>query len=63
MPKTKKIEISILVGERSVNSEGYGESQTGVFRSENAGISSENPVRIRITEYPRFPKQCLSTSG
>ena len=51
------------VGERSVCSEGHGVSRTGADRSEYAGMSSEIPMRIRDTEYPRFPTQRSSSWG
>ena len=35
----------------------------GVFRSENAGMSSENHLRMVIAENPRFPPQCKSAEG
>ena len=35
----------------------------GVDRSENAGMSSEMPIRIRHAENPRFPPQCKSAEG
>ena len=52
-----------VVGERSADGEGYGVSQTGVCRSENAGMSSETRLRMPGAEYPRFPTQRLSTWG
>ncbi len=51
------------VGERSVDGEGYGVSRTGVDRSENAGMSSEIPMRNRNAENPRFPTQRSSSWG
>ncbi|WP_207669132.1 hypothetical protein [Frisingicoccus caecimuris] len=29
---------------------------SGLLRRENAGMSSENKVRILVAEYPRFPE-------
>ena len=55
--------IAPVVGERRVGSEALPKGQGGAYGSENAGMSSNNPVRIRITECLRFPKQCSSTSG
>ena len=52
-----------MVGERSIDSEGYGVSQTGVNGSEYAGISNETSMRIRSAEYPRFPTQRSSSWG
>ena len=40
-----------------------GVSRTGVVSSENAGMSSESPVRIWTAEYPRFPTKRSSRSG
>jgi len=51
------------VGERSVCSEGGPEGTVGADRSENAGISSENRVRIPIAACPRFPEQRSSSQG
>ena len=52
-----------MVGERSVCGEGYGVSQTGVNRSENAGMSSEIRLRMPDAECPRFPTQRSSMWG
>ena len=46
------------VGEYTVNSEGISVRNTGVYRSKNAGMSSEIPVRNRDTECLRFPWLC-----
>ena len=35
----------------------------GAIRSENAGMSSEIPVRNRDAENPRFPPHCKSAEG
>ncbi len=51
------------VGERSNGGEGHDESWTGAIGSENAGMSSESPVRIRTAECLRFPTQRSSTWG
>ena len=51
------------VGERSQGGEAYGVNLGGALGSENAGMSSENPVRIRIVECPRFPQQRSSAEG
>jgi len=52
-----------VVGERSVDGEGYGVSRTGVDRSEKAGMSNEIPMRNRNAENPRFPTQRSSSWG
>ena len=39
------------------------ESGRGLYRSENAGISSENYVRIIMAESLRFPGEGLSAPG
>ena len=38
-------------------------SSGGLHRSENAGMSSENCVRIVMAENPRFPGEGLSSQG
>ena len=45
------------VGERSTDCEAILVRGGGVGGSENAGISSESPKRIRTAESPRFPTQ------
>ena len=52
-----------MVGERSVSSEAYAVRRSGAGRSENAGMSSETPMRIRSAESPRFPTQRSSSWG
>ena len=39
------------------------ESSDGLYRSENAGLSSENCVRIVMAENPRFPGVGSSALG
>ena len=51
------------VGERPADSEALPQGQGGVGGSENAGMSSESPMRIRTAESPRFPTQRSSTWG
>lgn len=53
----------VVVGERSMCSEGGGVSPVGAHRSENAGMSSESTVRNCAAENPRFPPQCKSAEG
>lgn len=52
-----------MVRERSVCVEGSPRGVAGAIRGENAGMSSENKVRIFIPEYPRFPWPRSSTMG
>ncbi len=52
-----------VVGERFIRSEAVGVSHGGANRSENAGMSSDSPVRSGAAESPRFPPQCKSTEG
>ena len=56
-------EIERWVGERSVVGRSHSESDGGRDRSENAGISSENYVRIIMAESLRFPGEGLSAPG
>ena len=41
----------------------HSESSGGLYRSENAGMSSENCVRIVMAENPRFPGVGSSALG
>ena len=50
-----------VVGERLHCSEAPSVNSSGAMRSENAGMSSESPMRIRTAECPRFPTQRSST--
>ena len=52
-----------MVGERSVVGRSHSESDGGRSRSENAGISSENYVRIIMAENLRFPGEGSSAPG
>ncbi len=52
-----------MVGERSVIGRSDSESGRGRNRSENAGMSSENYVRIIMAENLRFPGEGSSTPG
>ena len=52
-----------MVGERSVIGRSDSESGRGRNRSENAGMSSENYVRIIMAENLRFPGEGLSSQG
>ena len=55
--------IERWVGERSVVGRSHSESDGGRDRSENAGISSENYVRIIMAENLRFPEEGSSAQG
>ena len=52
-----------VVGERSASSEAQAVRPGGTGGSENAGMSSESPMKIRTAEYPRFPTQRSSSWG
>ena len=52
-----------MVGERSVVGRSHSVSGGGRDRSENAGISSENYVRIIMAESLRFPGAGSSSLG
>ncbi len=52
-----------MVGERSVGGEGVPARHVGAYRSANAGMSSENPVRTRVAEHRRVPTEGQSASG
>ena len=45
-----------LVEEQSQRVEAVPIRSSGVVRRENAGMSSENDVRIIMAEYPRIPE-------
>ena len=52
-----------LVEERSVVGRRYTGRNTGRNRRENAGMSSENYVRIIMVENLRFPEEGSSAQG
>ncbi len=52
-----------MVGERSKQRRSNSVSGCGVFRSENAGVSSEMMVRIHHTVRPRIPGAGSSALG
>ncbi len=52
-----------MVEERSVIGRRYTERNTGRSRRENAGMSSENYVRIIMAENLRFPEEGSSAQG
>ena len=55
--------ISILVDERCINRRSDTERSRGGDTSENAGMSSENYVRIIMAENLRFPGEGSSAQG
>ena len=55
--------ISILVDERCINRRSDTERSRGGDTSENAGMSSENYVRIIMVENLRFPGEGSSAQG
>ena len=52
-----------MVDERCVKQRSYSGSSGGVSTSENAGMSSENYVRIIMVENLRFPEEGSSAQG
>ena len=52
-----------MVDERCVKQRSYSGSSGGVSTSENAGMSSENYVRIIMVENLRFPGEGSSAQG
>ena len=55
--------METLVDERRVNRRSYTGRSGGGSTSENAGISSENYVRIIMVENLRFPEEGSSAQG
>ena len=55
--------VILLVDERCVKQRSYSGSSGGVSTSENAGMSSENYVRIIMVENLRFPGEGSSAQG
>ena len=51
------------VDERCVSLRSYTERSSGDITSENAGMSSENYVRIIMAENLRFPEEGSSAQG
>ena len=62
IPKLRNIP-SILVDERCINRRSDTERSRGGDTSENAGMSSENYVRIIMVENLRFPGEGSSAQG
>ena len=52
-----------MVDERCIKRRSLSESTGGVSTSENAGMSSENYVRIIMVENLRFPEEGSSAQG
>ena len=55
--------VILLVDERCVSLRSYTERSSGDITSENAGMSSENYVRIIMAESLRFWKEGSSASS
>ena len=56
---------SVLLSGRRASNKGrsHSGSDGGLYSSENAGMSSENYVRIIMAENPRFPEEGSSAQG
>ena len=63
IPKLRRSTNVLLVDERCVKQRSYSGSSGGVSTSENAGMSSENYVRIIMVENLRFPEEGSSAQG
>ena len=63
IPKLRRDTFVLLVDERCVNLRSYSGSSGGGSTSENAGMSSENYVRIIMVENLRFPGEGSSAQG
>ena len=63
IPKLRRSTKVLLVDERCVNLRSYSGSSGGGSTSENAGMSSENYVRIIMVENLRFPGEGSSAQG
>ena len=63
IPKLRSGTFVLLVDERCVKQRSYSGSSGGVSTSENAGMSSENYVRIIMVENLRFPGEGSSAQG
>ena len=53
----------VVVEERSCCSEAHSVREGGAAGSENVGMSSESPMKIRTAVSPRFPSQRSSGTG
>ena len=63
IPKRRRSTNVLLVDERCVNLRSYSGSSGGGSTSENAGMSSENYVRIIMVENLRFLGEGSSAQG
>ena len=63
VPKLRRDTFVSLVDERCVTLRSHSGSNGGGSTSENAGISSENYVRIIMVESLRFPEEGSSAQG
>ena len=63
IPKLRRDTKVSLVDERCVTLRSHSGSNGGGSTSENAGISSENYVRIIMVENLRFPEEGSSAQG
>ena len=63
IPKLRRSTNVLLVDERCVNLRSYSGSSGGGSTSENAGMSSENYVRIIMVENLRFLEEGSSAQG
>ena len=63
IPKLRRSTLVLLVDERCVNLRSYSGSSGGGSTSENAGMSSENYVRIIMVENLRFLEEGSSAQG
>ena len=63
IPKLRSGTKVLLVDERCVKRRSYSGSSGGVSTSENAGMSSENYVRIIMVENLRFLEEGSSAQG
>ena len=62
IPKLR-MQSNCVVDERCINRRRYTERSAGGDTSENAGMSSENYVRIIMVENPRFLEEGSSAQG
>ena len=63
IPKLRIMSKDIVVDERCINRRRYTERSAGGNTSENAGMSSENYVRIIMVENLRFLEEGSSAQG
>ena len=63
IPKLRTVSIDAVVDERCVSLRSHTGRSGGGITSENAGMSSENYVRIIMVENPRFLEEGSSAQG